>query len=812
MNRLVPYSTLIASLVLFNSTATRAQVNVLTYHNNNSRTGDNLSETNLTLANVNSTTFGKHFTYTVDGYVYAQPLYVSSLNVPGRGLHNVLFIATQHNSVYAFDADSNGTNGGLIWQTNLGPSAVTPTADFGSRYGSPPQYTDILPEVGITGTPVIDLASGTMYLDSFTHQGASYFHRIHALSITNGAERPFGPVLVAASVPGTGVSSTAGVVSFVHKQQIQRSGLVLTGGKLFVAYSGYADTDPYHGWVLGYDASNLQRLTNFTFCTTPNSTVAQYGANAGEAGIWMGGGAIAVDANTNLYFLVGNGTFTATNGAGGTEYGDSFMRLSTTNGLAVVDYFTPYNQATLALNDTDLGSGASILLPDQPGPNPHLLVGAGKGGTIYLVNRDQMTTNNTHYNATSSFDPIVQTVAGQLGSGVFDTPAYFGGRIYYASNGRQLKSFTLSNGLLSTTPTSTSTRSYPFPGTTPIISANGANNGIVWALLYTNPPTPPSPGMLVAYNAANLTTELYNSTQIAGGRDTLPNSVKFASPIVANGKVYVGSQYAVSVFGLLSGTLAFSSPTYNVQDSGGSASITVTRIGGTQGAVQISYATVPGGTAVAGVDYVSTTGTLSWASGDASPKSFPIPIIDNITGNSNKTINLALSAPSGGAYLNLQSTAVLTILEDPYEIWAFAHFGTNANNPSIAGPLADPDHDGIDNILEYATASDPNVAAPGGTVLGVINAGNFQLTFHRNVSATDLTFAVKYSDTLTNWNDLMTYNAASGWTTNAPGAFVAESSAQGVPPDSYVTVTITDTSVLADPNAPTRFYRLAVHR
>src|SRR5262245_50362135 len=290
----------VVSTMLVVAISAGAQVNVLTYHNNNNRTGDNLSETNLTPANVNSTTFGKHFTYTVDGYVFAQPLYVSRVNIQGKGVHNVLFIATEHNTVYALDADNSGALGGVLWSTNLGLSAVTPTTDFGDRYGG--QYTDITPEVGITGTPVIDLASGTLYVDSFTHQGASYFHRIHALNITNGTEQPFGPVLVSASVPGTGVGSSGGVVPFVHKQQIQRSGLVLAGGMLFVAYSGYADTDPYHGWVLGYDASNLQRLTNFTFCTTPNSTVAQYGANAGEAGIWMGGGAIAVDANTNLFF------------------------------------------------------------------------------------------------------------------------------------------------------------------------------------------------------------------------------------------------------------------------------------------------------------------------------------------------------------------------------------------------------------------------------------------------------------------------------------------------------------------------------
>ena len=794
-----------ACLSIFVPLLARGQVNVLTYHYNNNRTGDNLGETNLTPANVNSNTFGKLFTYAVDGYVFAQPLYVSGLNIPGKGVHNVLFIATEHNSVYALDADNSGALGGILWFTNLGLSAATPNLDFGTRYNGG-QYLDIVPEVGITGTPVIDLASGTIYLDSFTHQGSSYFHRIHALNITNGIERPFGPVLVSASVPGGGVGSSGGVVTLVHKQHLQRSALSLAGGKLFVAYSGYADTNPYHGWVLGYDPNNLQLLANHVFCTTPNSTAAQYGSNAGEGGIWMGGGGIAVDANTNLYFMIGNGTFTATNGTGGTEYGDSFMKLSTSNGLAVADYFTPNNQATLALNDTDLGSAALVLLPDQPGPNPHLLLGAGKEGKIYLINRDQMTTDNAHYNATGTTDAVIQTVAGQLGSGAFDTPAYFNGRIYYASNGRQMKSFTLSNGLLSTTPSSTSTRTFAFPGATPVVSANGNNNGIVWGLAYA------SPAVLVAYNANSLTTELYNTTQASGSRDTLPAGVKFAAPIVANGKVYVGGQHAVTVLGLLSGTLAFSSANYNVKESGGSASITVTRAGGSQGAVQISYATVPGGTAVAGVDYTNTSGILNWASGDASAKSFSVPIIDNTEANPDKTINLALSSPTSGAYLNLQSTAVLTIVEDPHEAWALAHFGTNANNPTISGDLADPDGDGIDNLLEYATVSDPNVAAPGGTVLAIFNGGNFQLTFHRNASATDLAYVIKYSDSLNNWNDLMTYTATTSWLPNTPGAFATESFPQGVPPDSYVTVTINDPTVFADPNTTTRFYRLAVHR
>jgi len=308
-----------------------AQVHVLTYHNDNARTGANTNETLLTPTNVNSNTFGKLFKYSVDGYVYAQPLYVSGLDIPGKGTRNVLFIATQHNTVYAFDADNtNAISGGVLWQTNLGISAITPNLDFGTRYNGG-QYTDITNEVGITGTPVIDLAAGTLYVDAFTHEGTNYFHRLHALNITNGTQRANSPVLVSATFPGLGVGSVAGKVIFNPKQQIQRCAITLAGGKIYVCFAGYADTNPYHGWIIGFDSTTLQQLTNYVFNTSPNSTVASFGADAGEGGIWMSGNGLSVDANTNLYFEVGNGIITATNGTGGTEYGDSFIKLSTTN-------------------------------------------------------------------------------------------------------------------------------------------------------------------------------------------------------------------------------------------------------------------------------------------------------------------------------------------------------------------------------------------------------------------------------------------------------------------------------------------------
>lgn len=518
--------------------AAMAQVHVLTYHNDNARSGANLSETLLSPSNVNPSSFGRLFTYSVDGYVYAQPLYVSGLNIPGRGARNVVFVATQHNSVYAFDADSNaGPAGGLLWQTNLGPSAATPSPDFGTRYGA---FSAILPEIGITGTPVIDLSSGTLYVDTFTHEGSAYFHKLHALNLTNGAARPFSPVVVRAAVPGIGVATSNGIVHFEAKQHIQRTAITLADGRLYAAYAGYEDTNPYHGWIIGFDAATLQRLPNYVFNSTPNSTVAAFGPDAGEGGIWMAGCGLSADGAGNLFFATGNGSFNAFNDSGGTEYGDSFIRLTTSTGLAVADYFTPYNQALLAAHDLDLGAGGVLLLPDQPGPFPRLMLGGGKEGRLFLMNRDMMTAGNNHHNAGGSSDAVAQKVA--LGGGIMCTPAYFNRRVYCAAVGDVLAAFPLTNGLLSVGQLSVSARTFTYPGATPSISANGTSNGIVWALKMG------SPGLLTAYNATNLGSELYNGTHTDG--------VKFAVPTVANGKVYVGGPYGLSVFGLLGAPLA----------------------------------------------------------------------------------------------------------------------------------------------------------------------------------------------------------------------------------------------------------------
>ncbi len=321
-----------------------------------------------------------------------------------------------------------------------------------------------------------------------------------------------------------------------------------------------------------------------------------------------------------------------------------------------------------------------------------------------------------------------------------------------------------------------------------------------------------SPGVLVAYST-NLSTELYNSSQAPGNRDLLAGCVKFAVPTVVNGKVYVGSQYSFSVFGLFAGTLAFNAPNYSVSETGGTATITVNRTGGTQGAASVSYASVPGGTAVNGTNYTDVSGTLNWSDGDGTSKSFNVPILDSHQAGPNTTINLALSAPAGGVGLGGQSTAILTILEDPSDAWLYEYFGTNANNPAIAGDLADPTGDGIPNLLKYALAMDPNTTNnPASTTAFDISGNQFQFQFHRNTSATDITYVVEFSGSLQSWTPLMTYTGATGWVAGLAGATALESAPVGSPPDQYVNVTITDPTDLTATGTTNRFYRLEVHR
>ena len=519
---------------------------VLTYHNNNARTGANTNETQLTPSNVNATTFGLLLKYPVDGYVYTQPLFMPGVVIPGRGTHDVVYVATENDTVYALDANSNsGPDGGVIWQTSLGDGInITTNHEFGGRYHNN-VLQDMLPRVGITGTPVIDSASGTLYVVALnrevTDTATNYYQRLHALNIVTGAEQPNSPVVVTAKFPGSGTDSSGGVVTFHPREQNERCAITLAGGVIYVAYSSYADTDTYHGWIIGFDAATLQPLTNQVFNTTPNATKEVFGSHYGEGALWMGGNGLCVDGHTNLFFETANGSFDADQGGG--DYGDSFMRLTATGGLAVTDYFTPFNQAALQAADADLGSGGPVLLPDDVGStaHPHLIVGAGKESKVYLVDRDNMG----HYNPQND-GQIVQSFPAAVGR-VFSTPVYFNHTLYYQGIGGVMKAFAINHGHIDPTPLSASKTSFSGFGTTPSLSANCTNNAIVWAI-QSDGAVRGAPAVLHAYDATNLAVELYNSRQMAE-RDNPGNAVKMTVPTVANGKVFVGAQYALAIYG-----------------------------------------------------------------------------------------------------------------------------------------------------------------------------------------------------------------------------------------------------------------------
>jgi hypothetical protein len=506
---------------------------VTTYHYDVSRDGLNAKETILTQANVNSAQFGKIGFDAVDGKVDAQPLYLANVAIGGQ-LKNVLYVATEHDSVYAFDADS----GAQIWKTSVLGSGETTSDNHGC--------SQITPEIGITSTPVIDRTqgpNGTIFTVGMSKDASGKYHqRLHALDIITGAEISGSPTEITATYPGTGDNSQNGNVVFDPSQYAERAALLLLNGNIYTGWTSHCDIGLYTGWVMAYSESTLQQtqLLNLT-------------PNGHEGSIWMSGGGMAADGNGFLYFLDANGTFDTTFDANGFpskgDYGNAMLKLSTNGKLAVADYFETFNTGAESAADVDLGSGGPLLLPDQTDANGHvfhLIAGAGKAKNIYLADRDNMGK----FNFTSmpvDDSNIYQELRGVMAGQVYSTPAYFNGVLYYAADGDTLKAFPLTNAKLATAPSSQSAVTFSHPGPTPSISANVAQDGIVWALESGLA----NPGVLHAYDPSNLAHEFYNSTQAANGRDSFGNGNKFITPMIVNGKVYVGTQNGVAVFGLL---------------------------------------------------------------------------------------------------------------------------------------------------------------------------------------------------------------------------------------------------------------------
>jgi outer membrane protein assembly factor BamB len=517
--RKLPLLLLIAIL----STLPSAAQDVLTYHNNNARTGLNNKETTLTPANVNVASFGRLFTLSADGLVDAQPLYLSSVTVAGA-VHNVLIVASEHGTVYAFDADT-GTN---LWHVTTLKSGETTSDDRGC--------SQVTPEIGITSTPVIfrpTSGNPVIYVVAMSKDSSGNYHqRLHALDATTGAELHGGPVDISAKYPGTGDNSSNGFVIFDPAQYKERAGLLLIGRTVYLAWASHCDDRPYTGWIMAYNATTLVQTSVLN--VTPNGN---------EGAIWGAGAGMAADANGNIFLLDANGDFDSSLNSSGLpadgDYGNAFLKLTTAGGLAVSDYFEMDNESSENGSDTDLGSGGTLLVSpkDSTGKVWQLAIGAGKDSNLYVVDRTNMGKFNSGKNA------IYQELSGALPGGIWSMPAVYNLRVYYGPVNSPMLAFQFQNAKLLAAPVAKTSNAFGYPGVTPSISANLNLNGIVWVAENA------SPAVLHAYNPTTL-QEIYNSNQAANGADHFGTGNKFITPTIAHGKVYVGTTNGVGVFGL----------------------------------------------------------------------------------------------------------------------------------------------------------------------------------------------------------------------------------------------------------------------
>lgn len=669
-----------------------AQVSVLTQHNDIARTGQNTNETILNTSNVNKIQFGKLFSQAVTGQIYAQPLYVPNVSIAG-GTHNVVIVATEEDMVYAFDADSNtGANASPLWSASMVDAAHGGTGgeeplDSATTTGC----TDTQPYVGITSTPVIDGSSQTIYVEAKSTDGAgNYFHRLHALSLTTGEEKSPGPVRIAGSANGS---------TFQDLYQQERPGLLLQNGVVYLAYASHCDTTPYEGWLFAYDTATFTQQS--VLVTEPNGK--------GLGGFWMSGSGIAADSTGNIYIPSGNGNFD-TSDVPPTQLGDTLLKVGTTSAnLSLLDYFTPSDQACLASDDTDLGSGGALLLPDQTGATyPHILVQAGKEGMVYVVNRDQLTSNNSHYNGVDtcmSTDPEILEESPAVG-GMWSMPAYWNNNLYFWGSGDVLKMIPVTNGFPDFTNITGNSTSLGFPGATPSISSNGTAPGtaIVWAIdstKYGSPGPGPGPAVLHAFDATNISTELWNSAQ-SGTRDRAGNAVKFAVPTIANGKAYIGTSTELDVYGLLAagtqqaatpvitpGTETVHAPVHvQITDSTPGAAIYYTTDGTTPTSNSTKYTAtfivsssavvqaIAAASGYANSDVANAAYTINVATPNISPKSgthvssVMVAIADPTAGStiyytSDGTTPTTGSTPYGGAFKLTSSATVQAIAAAP---------------------------------------------------------------------------------------------------------------------------------------------------
>jgi hypothetical protein len=636
-----------------------AQVNVLTAHNDIARTGQNLNETILTPSTVSISTFGKLFSHTGINGIGGQPLYVSHVGIPINGTtnvvyHNVVYVGSGGDVVYAFDADDNGgINANPLWKVSLLTNS-TPSGTYSSG--------------AVGGTPVIDPPSSTMYLLSIettkTSPAVNVF-RLHALDITTGAEKFGGPVQIQASVAGTGAGSSGGTLTFDTEYELQRPGLLLLNGVVYIAFGSTGDVGTWHGWLFSYDATTLHPID--AFCTT---------ANGVGAGIWMGGAGLAAEVNNpakpygRMFVATGNGTYSASKPySRSMSYGMSVLDLDLTGGIMTVeDEFTPFNQAILDAQDGDLGSGGVVLLPRQTlasGTTLNPLVQVGKSGMIYILDRDNLGGYNS---ATDQVPqevqtPIIPDASGKLwGAGIWGSPGYWNQNLYFGGTRvsalESVTAYSLINGVLSGKPTNQTDLEYSYPGPTSSISANGATNGIVWVI--NSREVNIGDEILLAYDASNLNNLLYSSNARLP-EDDPGGAILYAVPTVVNGKVYVGATEGLSVYGLLGSVPTVDPPVISPPGATFTGSQTVTITDATPGAA-IYYTTNGSTPTVSSTLYNSSSGIsvtanetiTAIASATGYLQGAPVSAVFSSTANAaNPVILLA-----GGTYSGTQSVGI----------------------------------------------------------------------------------------------------------------------------------------------------------
>ena len=681
---------------------TPAQLNnVVEYRYDNSRSGLNSNETTLTPANVNSTQFGKLFSQPVDGQVFTQPLYVQNVAIPGKGNHNVVFLATENDSVYAFDADSNtGVNANPLWKVSVidmahgAASGATPVSN--TLYNC----KSINPIFGVTGTPTIDVLSGTMYLEAMSMENGSVVHRLHALNITTGAEKAPGPKLVAPSVPGSGDGSVSGTITFDPTTQYNKTALLLLNGTLYISYGAPCDTSPYHGWLLAYNISDFSPKAVYN--TSPNG---------GKGGIWMSGGGLAADSSGNLYFTTGNGSYD-----GVTSFADSVIKVGPiSNGtFPRLDWFTPFDQSVLDSHDLDQSAGGVLLLPDQPAGSPrqHLLVTGGKDGTIYLLDRDNLGQFNPNNNS-----QVWQSLPKAVPA-LFSTPTWWNNNVYVGGAGTtsgtsdnlRAYKFDPATSMLSGVSTSQSPEIFKFPAPNTTVSSNGTTNAIVWAVA-TGPYNTGGSGNLHAYDATNLAHELYNTSQNSG-RDNPGLAVKFAIPTVINGKVYV-AMMQLNVYGELNPGSA--APTITSANStgftvGAAGNFTVTATGNPAPTFSETGALPSGVT-------LSASGVLSGTPAAGTAGNYPIVITAKNGVLPNATQNFTLIVGQPPAITSANSTTFTAGTSGNFPVTAT---GTPAPTFSETGALPS----GVTLNSGTGVLSGTPAAGTGGTYKITITAQN----------------------------------------------------------------------------------------